>query len=359
MIAPLMSVRLHLALVLSTAVVVVLAQAAAAQVCGSIADCGQSFDPCIVVGCVHFVCTFDPRDCSDGDDCTDDTCDRLLGCVHSPHCPNDDLVCNGGQLCVRRPFSGPLCFPLPPPDCDMMSRCSIDSCVEPTGCQHVAVECNDGNPCTVDTCDAGQGCLHAPVAGCCRTGADCPTDHCSTRRCNTNVCTDPAPISCDDRNPSTVDACNPATGCTHTPIATTTTTTVPSTGCRTDAECAPDPDPCTASACGTDHRCVGHALGGLTNLGCICRRPDPAACAGQPLPHAFSMKRVRACAVIQQAVLSTGPRARRLTGRAARLLGKARRIIDAAKHVNAECRTAMNDLLTNGEQRAASAHDQL
>jgi len=71
------------------------------------------------------------------------------------------------------------------------------------------------------------------------------------------------------------------------------------------------------------------------------------------------MKRVRACAVIQQAVLSTGPRARRLTGRAARLLGKARRIIDAAKHVNAECRTAMNDLLTNGEQRAASAHDQL
>lgn len=350
-----MSGRLHLALVLSTAV----AQAAAAQMCGSIADCGQSFDPCVVVGCVHFLCTFDARDCSDGDDCTDDTCDRFLGCVHSPHCPNDDLVCNGGQVCIRRPFSGPLCFPVPPPDCDTMSRCSIDSCVEPAGCQHIPVDCNDGNPCTVDSCDDAQGCLTAPVAGCCRTGADCPTDRCSTRRCAANVCTDPVPISCDDGKPGTLDACDPGIGCTHTAVATTTSTTVPSGGCTHDADCPTDPDPCMAAVCGSDHRCAGRSLGGLANLGCICHRRDPAACGGQTLPHAFTVKRRKACETIQRAIVATPPKARRLTGRAARLLARARGIIVGAKHVSADCRTAMKDLLTDGEQRASTLHDQL
>jgi cysteine-rich repeat protein len=45
----------------------------------------------------------DPRDCSDGVDCTDDSCDEVNDvCVNAPNdanCPDDGLFCNGDEFC--------------------------------------------------------------------------------------------------------------------------------------------------------------------------------------------------------------------------------------------------------------------
>jgi len=344
------------------AVALVVVRGAAAQPCQVFSDCNPSLNPCIVVDCVGGQCTSGAKDCSDGDACTHDTCDQFLGCRHAPLCPDDGAVCNGAPRCIKIPngFGGVIgfCEPPVPLDCESGSKCSIDSCVEPTGCQHVAVDCNDGNPCTTDSCDAATGCIHMPVAGCCRTGADCPTDKCSTRRCEASVCTDPAPISCDDHDASTTDACDPTTGCTHVRSGATTTTTVPATACRSDAECPGNPDPCLAPSCGTDGRCGTRALVGLANLGCICRRADPAACDGQKLPHAFTVKRTRACKAIAQATLDA-KKARKLAGKAVRLLTGASRIVAHAKQASGDCRNRLAQLLNDGALRATAVRQQL
>jgi hypothetical protein len=312
--------------------VVALGGTAAAQPCGTPFDCNPSFDPCTVVGCESGQCTFTPRDCSDGLSCTADRCDPTFGCVHEPQCPDDGLVCNGAPLCLPFPFGGFLCLPPTPLDCDTHSRCSIDSCVEPTGCQHVPVDCGDGNPCTVDTCDPVAGCLHVPILGCCTRPGDCPTDACSTRDCVAHVCTDPTPISCDDGDPSTTDACNPATGCTHTSVsATTTTTTVPGSGsaCGIPADCAAPVDPCLEATC-TAGRCGTRRLVGFAGLACICRRPAPAACAGESYPRKLARHAAQACALIDRTGSASGPKRERLLRKAIRQLVKAERAASQA-----------------------------
>jgi len=46
--------------------------------------------------CVDGVCLGTPVDCGDGIDCTVDTCDELVGCVHTP----DDAFCASDNPCV-------------------------------------------------------------------------------------------------------------------------------------------------------------------------------------------------------------------------------------------------------------------
>ena len=55
------------------------------------------------------------------------------------------------------------------------------------GCQYTPVDCDDGVSCTVDTCNPATGCVHTP---------------------------DDA--LCDDENPCTDDSCDPDSGCLHT-----------------------------------------------------------------------------------------------------------------------------------------------
>src|SRR5262245_54574376 len=154
---------------------------------------GPGTNPCTIYQCVGDQCIGTPKDCDDGDVCTDDGCDpRGVGCTHTPHCPDDGLTCNGQTICFRRhlPFGDVIgvCLPGNPPACEDRNLCTLDSCAEPGGCQHLPVNCDDGNPCTTDGCDPATGCSHTPVANCCRTGADCPGDLCSARRCEANVC---------------------------------------------------------------------------------------------------------------------------------------------------------------------------
>ncbi|GEM_PF-4702092 len=70
--------------------------------------------------------------------------------------------------------------------CPAGESCVGGGCEAPPACDSAA-DCDDGNPCTADACDPAVGCTHTPVV-------------------------------CDDGDASTVDSCDPATGCVYTPV---------------------------------------------------------------------------------------------------------------------------------------------
>jgi cysteine-rich repeat protein len=74
--------------------------------------------------------------------------------------------------------------------------------------------CDDNNVCTTDTCDAKtQQCQHAPAPGNCDADGNACTEG---DTCKGGVCTKGAVKTCDDGNVCTIDACDPAAGCTKT-----------------------------------------------------------------------------------------------------------------------------------------------
>src|SRR5438552_882486 len=113
---------------------------------GSGADCPCAEDldchplgRCAGLACEGGLCVLVPVPvCDDGDACTSDFCDALLGCQHS----NNTAACDDGNACTTRDTcSGGRCVGGPPRDCD------------------------DGALCTDDTCDAVSGCANQPKTG--------------------------------------------------------------------------------------------------------------------------------------------------------------------------------------------------
>ncbi len=167
--------------------------------------------------CVGGVCKGDllpASSCDDSDDCTVDSCDPTVGCVHAP-------LASG---------------------CDDDNPCTQDECAGSEGCKHIALEvgtaCNaDDNPCTVgDSCyggyckpgaldDCGGGVCNMKVCdpnagGCivkdgpvfCDDGDACTTDDfCKDQ----NDCQGTT-VDCDDGKPCTIDSCDKTAGCQHT-----------------------------------------------------------------------------------------------------------------------------------------------
>jgi hypothetical protein len=217
--------------------------------------------------------------CNDGIACTVDSCSETVGgCVATPNnaACNDGLACNGTEVCNA--LSG--CGAGTALNCDDASVCTTDSCVEPLGCQHVAVSCsdsnacttdscndtsgcqhaqlscNDSNACTVESCDAAIGCLSAALdcsdndactadscdtaSGCAHTAMNCDdANACTTDSCNTNTGCAHASVNCDDGNDCTADSCNATSGCTHAPVTG---------GCADDGNACTD-DVCASGAC--------------------------------------------------------------------------------------------------------------
>jgi hypothetical protein len=133
-------------------------------------------------------------------------------CVIDADCDNGTF-CDGGEVCA-----GGECRASPPP-CEDGVACTADSCVEEAGgCVHAPDHdrCADASVCTTDACDPATGCRHTPVPD----GAPCAdADLCNgTETCQAGVCTPGPPLFCDDANVCTTDACDPATGCRHTPL---------------------------------------------------------------------------------------------------------------------------------------------
>jgi hypothetical protein len=301
---------------------------------------GEPGDPCRPAAfCVGGVCQYGYPDCEDGNPCTVNMCVPHVGCVTEPLCPSDAFVCNGVEHCFAPVGLPPTCLPGTPLDCDDGDACTTDDqCTEPGGCSYGVKDCRDDDPCTADGCDSATGCTHEPIPDCCRDAGDCPSDACTIPECVAATCTG-APLSCDDGNPTTMDSCNPATGCSNT---------LPPE-CGLDAECPADSEPCTVEAC-DGGRCESRPVEGFDAVACTCRRALPPSCAGETLPAAVTKRSGRACVLIERA--ANAKRAPKLLRRAGRLLSKARKRLVDSDATSQGCRDDMDHRLADAATRA-------
>ncbi len=184
--------------------------------------------------------------CDDANPCTNDSCDKLNGCIHmaQPGLPCEDgNLCSGSDICA----SGGLCAAGPTPTCSDGKPCTIDSCEAKIGCVFKVVAdggaCDDGLLCTAgDVCMGGQCAgesliaIMAPPGNCHQNQCDPTTGKTSVIALTQGPCDDGASctqndqcvagqcigisIICDDQNPCTGDSCDVATNqCTHSEFA--------------------------------------------------------------------------------------------------------------------------------------------
>jgi hypothetical protein len=174
--------------------------------------------------------------CNDGNPCTDDYCEALLGCLHADNalpCSDGD-VCTTGDTCAQ----GSCKSGTDSLSCDDGNLCTDDSCAPTQGCVHLAnalpcddgnacttvdvcdsgwclgkgtLPCDDKNVCTTDSCDPGLGCTHEPNALPCDDGNACTV----LESCLDGACTGGKLPNCNDGNPCTDDSCDPGLGCLH------------------------------------------------------------------------------------------------------------------------------------------------
>ncbi len=151
--------------------------------------------------CSGGVCPGDvPQNCNDGVLCTDDSCSTTAGCQHA----NNTVVCAAAEC---RTDAGQLRF-------HRERRCAAGTCEA-----YTPVSCNDSNVCTDDTCNTTTGCVQTNnsaecAAGAC-DGAGNLTYH-ARRVCSGGSCPADSPVNCNDSNLCTDDTCNASTGCGNT-----------------------------------------------------------------------------------------------------------------------------------------------
>ena len=135
-------------------------------------------DACKAGSCVGTAVT-----CNDNNVCTDDSCDKVKGCVST----NNSKPCDDNNACVKK------------------EACAGGKC------QGTQVGCDDNNVCTDDLCNKAKGCVHSPNTKPCPDGNACTTGElCSSGSCKTK------PVKCDDGNVCTDSACDAAKGCVLT-----------------------------------------------------------------------------------------------------------------------------------------------
>jgi YVTN family beta-propeller protein len=187
--------------------------------------------------CAAGTCTAGtPADCSDGNPCTNDSCDSETGaCGYA----SNTASCSDGNACTTDDTcQGGSCVGGAAPNCNDGNGCTDDGCDPATGCTHAnntapcndgnacttsdvcqggacaggtPPDCSDGNACTDDACDPASGCTHTNNAASCSDGNACTTGDV----CQGGSCVGGAAPDCNDSNPCTDDSCNPATGCVH------------------------------------------------------------------------------------------------------------------------------------------------
>lgn len=172
---------------------------------GNFCNGAEVCDP--LIGCVKGKMV----DCSDGVDCTVDTCTEK-GCVNTPTdaiC-SDGSFCNGVEFCHRKKG----CMAGPPPVCESQSDCTIASCNEDTdACEFVDDgSCDDGLFCNgVEVCDPDHGCLPGTPPDC-DDGLACTIDQCNEEL---NACEHiPDDSLCSNSQfCDGVETCSPTLGC--------------------------------------------------------------------------------------------------------------------------------------------------
>jgi len=139
----------------------------------------------------------DVKDCSDGNDCTQDNCNPADGVCSNPN-EADDTACS-----------------------DNSGTCQSGACV--LRCADAATRCDDSNDCTDNDCDPADGtCINTAL-----TGSACDLDGvggvCNAGVCEASaLCSDQA-TRCDDGNECTDNLCDPADGvCSNPNVADNT-----------------------------------------------------------------------------------------------------------------------------------------
>lgn len=205
--------------------------------------CSQG-DHCIAGDCIG-----QPVTCDDANPCTNDTCNPGQGCVvtaSTVEC-SDGNACTTGDVCAKG-----ACVAGEPTSCDDGNTCSIDVCEPLLGCYHLATQnpccvgqvsiCDDGDSCTSDLCDpASGGCNYSFNTAVCSDGNACTQgDTCAEGACKGKA------ASCSDANPCTTDACDPSKGCVHSAVA--------GGPCDDGSPCTQD-DACVAGVCKGKGQC--------------------------------------------------------------------------------------------------------
>ncbi len=272
-----------------------------------------------------------PIDCDDKNVCTQDTCDPMLGCVHTPAGDGttctDDKFCTTGDACTAGNCVGV------PKDCpDDGNPCTVTKCTEQNKgtCDTAPIAgmmCDDGNPCTSpDVCDGAGKCAGPkncddgnpcsddgcpdPKLGCqhINNAIPCgPLDACNgVGQCKGGSCDAPAK-NCDDGNLCTDDSCDKAKGCLSTPNQSgcydgsvcTQGDTCSGGACKPSKTLScDDGDPCTldqcdpiqgcgnpvapsGTACGSNKQClVGLCLANTCGDGVCSAKEDSNTCPG-------------------------------------------------------------------------------
>jgi hypothetical protein len=194
----------------------------------------------------------DPSACDDGNQCTDDLCERGMGCVNilmagiacndNDDCTEND-VCNDQGVCEGDPIDEDCDGHSPPPcgdDCD-----DTDSDINP-GIQEGGPvgpdKCTDGkdNDCDGLTDRQDPGCCGCIADEYCDDGDPCNgNEWCEVTTC---ICMPGTPIDCDDYNDCTSDICVfPSGACQNTPLSDGTV-------CDDGDECTTN-DICSDGAC--------------------------------------------------------------------------------------------------------------
>ncbi len=155
------------------------------------------------------------------------------------------------------------------------------------------LSCDDGNVCTDDACDPKDGCIHLWNNAACDDGNACTT----ADTCAGGTCQPGSALDCDDGNVCTSDGCDVASGCYHT---ANTNPCDDGNACTTADTCSngsciggpppncDDGNPCTDDACKPNVGCTHSNNSAPCNDGNACTTADTCsggACVGGPPPN--------------------------------------------------------------------------
>ncbi len=157
--------------------------------------------------------------CDDGDPCTKGTCNPDGSCKQLP---TPASPCNDGNACTAKDLcTAGNCVGGQPLVCDDGNDCTTDLCDALVGCTTTPASgpcADDADPCTNDVCSAGV-CAHPPGndgAACADDGKPCTADLCTAGQC-THPAAKAGSACADDGKPCTNDVCDGAFACTHPP----------------------------------------------------------------------------------------------------------------------------------------------
>ena len=152
--------------------------------CNTNEECADIDDCTVNERCVNHACVSDPRDCSDGNNCTIDTCDSesgTFGCVNTPCYEVDESLCPT-LTCIPDQCGNGVVEQTNQETCDPPNSTTENG----TLCRADCTYCGDGVQDVIDgeACDDGNS-----VEGCIKNDSF-PIDDCKNN-CTLHICRDP------------------------------------------------------------------------------------------------------------------------------------------------------------------------